>query len=93
MCNPSSLEINSLENVKPGINPRFFNQKIAAKEPEKKIPSTAAKATSRSPKVEFSSEIQRRAHSAFLLMQGTIEHEYQYFGVHIKRQETAHLSR
>ena len=42
---PSSLEINSLEKVRPGISPRFFNQKMAANEPEKKIPSTAAKAT------------------------------------------------
>jgi len=33
-----------LENVNPGINPRFFNQKIEQKLPEKKIPSTAAKA-------------------------------------------------
>lgn len=41
--------MSSLENVRPGIKPLFFNQKIAAKEPEKKIPSTAAKATTRSP--------------------------------------------
>ena len=43
-CNPSSLEINSLEKLNPGINPLFFNQKIEQNEPEKKIPSTAAKA-------------------------------------------------
>jgi hypothetical protein len=30
-CNPSSLEMSSLENVKPGIRPLFFNQKIAQK--------------------------------------------------------------
>lgn len=42
---PSSLEINSFENVNPGINDLFFNQKMAQKDPEKKIPSTAAKAT------------------------------------------------
>lgn len=41
--------MSSLEKVSPGINPLFFNQKIDAKEPEKKIPSTAAKATTRSP--------------------------------------------
>lgn len=35
--------------MSPGINPLFFSQKIDAKEPEKKIPSTAAKATTRSP--------------------------------------------
>ena len=43
-CNPSSLEINSLEKVNPGMRPLFFNQKMEQKEPEKKIPSTAAKA-------------------------------------------------
>jgi hypothetical protein len=46
VCIPSSLLINSFENVKPGINPLFFNQKIAQKLPEKKIPSTHANATS-----------------------------------------------
>ena len=30
-CSPSSLDINSLENVKPGIKPLFFNQKIEQK--------------------------------------------------------------
>jgi hypothetical protein len=37
--------MSSLEKVSPGISDLFFNQKIAQKEPEKKIPSTAAKAT------------------------------------------------
>lgn len=45
----SSLLISSLEKVRPGIRPLFFSQKMAAKEPEKKIPSTAANATTRSP--------------------------------------------
>ena len=45
---PSSLEINSLENVNPGIKPRFLSQKIDANDPEKKMPSTAAKAIIRS---------------------------------------------
>src|SRR5690606_29737348 len=62
-CIPSSLEINSLEKVKPGINPLFFNQKIEQKAPEKKIPSTAAKAMRRSAKE--SDSIQRNAQSAF----------------------------
>jgi hypothetical protein len=37
------------------MSPRFFNQKIDANEPLKKMPSTAAKAMMRSPKtaVEF----------------------------------------
>ncbi len=45
----SSLLISSLEKVSPGISPLFFSQKIEAKDPEKKIPSTAAKATTLSP--------------------------------------------
>ena len=43
---PSSLDISSLEKVRPGIRPRFFNQKIEQNDPEKKIPSTQANATS-----------------------------------------------
>jgi hypothetical protein len=46
------------------MRPLFFNQKIAAKEPEKKIPSTAANATIRSPNVDSLSLIQVKAHSA-----------------------------
>lgn len=42
--------MSSLEKVSPGMSPLFFNQKIEAKDPEKKIPSTAAKATTLSPK-------------------------------------------
>jgi len=45
----SSLLISSLEKVNPGIRPLFFSQNIAANEPEKKMPSTAAKATTLSP--------------------------------------------
>ena len=33
-----NLEMSSLLKVSPGIKPRFFNQKIEAKEPEKNIP-------------------------------------------------------
>ena len=43
--------MSSLLKVRPGIRPRFLSQNIAAKLPEKKIPSTAAKATTRSPNV------------------------------------------
>jgi hypothetical protein len=49
-----------------------LNQKIEAKEPEKKMPSTAAKATRRQAKVDFSSLIHRKAQSAFLRMQGML---------------------
>ena len=51
-CNPSSLEISSLEKVNPGISPLFFNQKIEQKDPEKKIPYTAANATNLCANVE-----------------------------------------
>ena len=64
--------MSSLENVKPGMRPRFLSQKIDAKDPEKKIPSTAANATSRSAKVEFLSAIHFNAHSALALIQGTM---------------------
>lgn len=72
VCIPSSLLISSLENVSPGIRPRFFSQNIAAKQPEKNMPSTAAKATKRSAKVERMSEIHRRAHSALCLTHGML---------------------
>jgi len=57
------------------MRPRFFNQKMEAKEPLKKMPSTAAKATRRVAKVEFLSEIHRKAQSAFLRMQGTVQRQ------------------
>jgi hypothetical protein len=44
---------------------------MEAKEPLKKMPSTAAKATRREAKVLSLSQIQRMAQSAFLRMQGT----------------------
>src|ERR1700760_2391835 len=71
VCIPSSREISSLEKVRPGMRPRFLSQKIEAKEPLKKIPSTAAKATRREAKVEFLSQIHRMAQSAFFRMHGT----------------------
>ena len=49
-CSPSSLEMSSLEKVRPGMRPRFFSQKTAQKEPEKKMPSTQANAIRRSSK-------------------------------------------
>lgn len=64
--------MSSLEKVSPGMRPRFLSQKMAAKEPLKNMPSTAAKATRRWAKEEFWSAIQRSAQSAFLRMQGTV---------------------
>ena len=68
----SSLLMSSLLNVRPGMIPRFFSQKIAAKDPEKKMPSTAAKAMILSPKVAFSSPIHLRAQSAFFFTHGRV---------------------
>ena len=48
--------MSSLEKVSPGMSPRFFSQKMEANEPEKKIPSTAAKAMIRSPNVAYSDQ-------------------------------------
>jgi len=53
----SHLLISSLEKVNPGSRPRFLSQKIEQNEPEKNIPSTAAKATSLSAKVEVEPEM------------------------------------
>ena len=63
--------MSSLEKVSPGISPRFLSQKMAQKEPEKKMPSTTAKATSRSAK-RRDSVIHRSAQSAFFRTQGTV---------------------
>ncbi|KAL7358325.1 hypothetical protein ACKS0A_02304 [Histoplasma ohiense] len=54
------------------MRPRFFSQKIEAKDPLKNMPSTAAKATRRCAKVESLSSIHRMAQSAFLRMQGMV---------------------
>ena len=72
VCKPSSLEINSLLKVNPGMSPRFFNQKIAAKLPEKKIPSTEANAMILSANVAFLALIHLRAQSAFFLTAGIV---------------------
>jgi hypothetical protein len=52
------------------MSPRFFNQKMEQKLPEKKIPSTAAKAISRSLNDPF--VIHFNAQLAFLDTQGTV---------------------
>jgi len=70
VCNPSSLEMSSFENVRPGMSDLFFSQKIAQKLPLKKIPSTAAKATIRSANLSFEL-IHFKAQLAFFYMTGT----------------------
>ena len=49
--------LDTLEKAKPGMRPRFLSQKMEANEPEKKMPSTAAKAMRRSANVARSSAI------------------------------------
>lgn len=68
----SSLEISSLLKVNPGISPLFLSQNIDAKLPEKNMPSTAAKATIRSPKVAVLLAIHCIAQSAFFFTQGNV---------------------
>mmetsp|Transcript_44410 Transcript_44410/g.144155 ORF Transcript_44410/g.144155 Transcript_44410/m.144155 type:complete len:213 (+) Transcript_44410:404-1042(+) len=70
-CSPSSREMSSFEKVRPGISPRFLSQKMEQKEPEKKMPSTTAKAMRRSAK-HLDSEIQRTAQLAFFVTHGTV---------------------
>merc|ERR1719242_191982 len=70
VCRPSSREINSFENVNPGINPLFLSQKIAANDPEKKMPSTDANAIILS---EYDALlIQFNAQLAFFITAGTV---------------------
>ena len=64
-CKPSSRLMSSLEKHKPGIKPRFFNQNTAQNDPEKKMPSHAAKATTLSANDAFSALVHRRHQSAF----------------------------
>src|SRR4051812_20889471 len=63
--------MSSLEKVSPGMRPRFLSQKMAANDPEKKIPSTVANATRRSAK-DLLDEIQRRAQLAFFWIHGMV---------------------
>ena len=72
MCNPSSRMINSLEWHNPGSSPRERIQKMAAKEEEKKTPSTIAKAITLVPKEYSASEHHLRLHSALSFTVGIV---------------------
>eukprot|EP01137_Pigoraptor_chileana_P010999 Opistho-2@61229 len=69
---PSSRLMSSLEKVRPGMSPRFLSQKMAANDPLKKMPSTAANAMMRSAKEALLWLIHRIAHSAFLRTHGSV---------------------
>src|SRR6056300_1031750 len=69
---PSSREMSSFEKHRPGMRPRFFNQKIAQNEPEKKIPSTHANANRRSANERDFVSNHFIAHCAFFSIHGTV---------------------
>ena len=71
VCVPSSRDMSSLEKHNPGMTPRCFNQKIAANEDEKNMPSTAAKVIKRTPNDSDLLSIHRNAHLALLAIHGT----------------------
>ena len=71
MCNPSSLEINSLLKHNPGSIPLFFNQNIEQNAPLKNNPSTIENAINLCPKVE-SCSIHFIAQSAFNFTAGIV---------------------
>ena len=61
-CSPSSRLISSLLKLSPGIKPRFLSQKMAQKDPEKKLPLTAANAIVRLAKLAVVVSHHLRAH-------------------------------
>ncbi len=71
-CTPLSRLMSSLLKQSPGIRPNFFNQKMAQKEPEKNMPSTAANAIMCSAKLAAVELHHLSAHCAFHWTQGTV---------------------
>ena len=57
--------------MRPGSKPRFFIQKMAQNELEKKMPSTTAKATNRAAK-DWDDKVHFCAHSAFAETHGIV---------------------
>ncbi|AGE57516.1 hypothetical protein ATCVNTS1_048R [Acanthocystis turfacea Chlorella virus NTS-1] len=68
---PSSRLMNSLDNPRPGMSPRFRSQKMAQNDPENRRPSTHTQATRRSAK-ERSREKYFEAHAAFFPTAGIV---------------------
>ena len=69
-CSPSSRQISSLLKLSPGIRPHFLSQKMAKKDPEKKLPLTAVNAIVRLAKLAVVVLHQLRAYCAFHWTQG-----------------------
>lgn len=80
---PSTFHVANYSIAKIKRANRFFSQKMEAKEPEKKMPSTAAKAIILSPKVAVVEPIHLSAHSAFFFTQGTAEDNNQHCKLHL----------
>ena len=72
VCMPSSLAMSSFDWHRAGIKPLERIQKMAAKDEEKKIPSTIANATMRVPKSESSDSIHRIHQSALSFTAGIV---------------------
>jgi len=71
-CSPSSRIISSLLTLGPGIRPRFLSQKMAQKDPEKKMSLTAANAIVHLAKLAVVVSHHLRAQCAFHWMQGAV---------------------
>jgi len=71
-CSPLSRLISSLLKQSPGIRPRFFNQKMAQKEPKKNMPSTVANAIMHSAKLAAAVSHHLSAHCVFCWTHGTV---------------------
>ena len=71
-CSPSSRIISSLLTLGPGIRQRSLSQKMAQKDPEKKMSSTEANAIMHLAKLAVVVSHHLRAQYAFRWMQGTV---------------------
>jgi hypothetical protein len=69
---PLSRLISLLLKQRPGIRLHFFSQKMAQKDPEKKIPLMAANAIMGSARLAVVALHHQRAHCALCCMQGTV---------------------
>jgi hypothetical protein len=71
-CRPSLGLISLLLKQSPGIRPQILSQKIAQKDPKKKMPSTAANLIMHSAKLAVVASHHLRDHCALRWMHGTI---------------------
>ena len=69
---PSSRLMSSLLKLSPGMSPRFLSQHMAQKEPEKKMPLTAANAIIHSAKLALVGLHHLKAQLALRWAHGTV---------------------